>query len=370
MPDVPLWPAKEPSLAFHRSSVSILAPLACGEVEFEAVAIVEETVGALEGNGEDDGLRRWQVGVHPAVAYVEVGGLEGASNLEDGGGLRAEGLVVANVGEGRPPALQTAGIGELALVGRPPCAGRGEHEVAVGYADDDGGLAALSDKEGRVLHDAQIVVGQAEESDVLILIGGGDEIGGAVVVDEHVAVATLDAQRPAGPLQPIVAVDGGTGEAGGLGGAVVARLPMAPHDPPTGLRAVEQLGTLNHAAAPKAWVGDAVLNDLLHERPVDEVGRRVEVHVGIPRVGAVFAHHVPQAVLLYEAGGMGLDDGSLGGGPGLTVPNGDPRGVGIVVQLCCNGGSEAGHEGYSKNLLHAHVDYHLFMVEHLIGKGL
>ena len=66
-------------------------------VDFEALAVVELTFRALEGDGEDDDLRVRQVGIHPTVAHIEIGGLLRATDDEDGGGLCAIGYGVADV---------------------------------------------------------------------------------------------------------------------------------------------------------------------------------------------------------------------------------------------------------------------------------
>jgi hypothetical protein len=50
------------------------SPLTCLEVDFELITIGEVAFAILEGDGEDDGLGAWEVGVHPTIAYIEIGG--------------------------------------------------------------------------------------------------------------------------------------------------------------------------------------------------------------------------------------------------------------------------------------------------------
>ena len=303
-------------------------PFAGLEVDFEAFAVVEFAVGATEGDGEDDDLRVWQVGIHPAVADIEIGGLLRAANGEDGGSLCAIGHLVADVAQGNPALCEVVGIGHLTLVGLPPRAGRVEHEVeglvaslCSGEFHDGGCLATIALEERRVGYGCQVIVGELEQSEIGVLLGCRDEVGGAVVIDEDVAIAALDSHRPPRPHKLVAAVDGIALEAGGLGSSVVARLPVTPHDVLPCFLVVEQLGSLNHASAAEVGRGHSVLNDLLHKRPVLQVGRRIEVDIGVEGVGAVFADHIPCVALFEEAWRMGLHDVSLGVGPHLAVPD-------------------------------------------------
>ena len=222
----------------------------------------------------------WKVGIHPTVAHIEIGGLLRATDDEDGGGLCAIGYGVADVAQGNPTLREIMRVRHLALVRCPTRTGGVEHEVEVGIAfllgrNTHNGwcLAAVALEEWRVGDGCEVVVAQAEQSKVGVLLGGGDEIGCAIVVDKHITVTTLDAHRPSRPHELIIAIDGIALEAGGLRSSVVARLPVAPHHIFASFLVVEQLGTLNHAPASQVGRGHSVLNDLLHECPVLQVLR-------------------------------------------------------------------------------------------------
>ena len=239
------------------------------QVEAKALTVVEATLSALEGDGEDDDLGIGEVGVHPAIAHIEIGGLLRAFYREHGGSLRSEGDGVADVLQRRPTRGEAVGMGYHALVGAPARTSRREHEVAPVHTHDGRGLAALAGKELRVLRDGKQVVGEAEEAQVLILLSGGDEPGRAVVIGEDVAVAALDAQWASAPYLTVGALHAVGHKAGGLGGAVVVRLPMTPDDVFARLLRVKQLGTLDHAAASELGVGDTVFDDFTEESPMN-----------------------------------------------------------------------------------------------------
>ena len=92
-------------------------------VDLEAIAVVELAFRALEGDGEDDDLRVWKVGIHPTVAHIEIGSLLRAADDENGCGLCAIGYGVADVAQGNPTLREIMGVRHLTLVGRPPRTG-------------------------------------------------------------------------------------------------------------------------------------------------------------------------------------------------------------------------------------------------------
>ena len=188
------------------------SPLARCVVNLESIAVVEFTFGAFEGDGEDDDLRVWKVGIHPTVTHIEISCLLRATDDEDGGGLCAIGYGVADVAQGNPTIREIMRIRHLTLVRCPTRTGGVEHEVEVGIAfllgrntHDGRCLAPVALEEWRVGDGCEVVVAQAEQSKIGVLFDGGDEVGCAIVVDKHITVTTLDAHRPSRPHELIIA---------------------------------------------------------------------------------------------------------------------------------------------------------------------
>lgn len=121
---------------------------------------------------------------------------------------------------------------------------------------------------------------------------------------------------------------------------------VTPHDILACLGIVEQFGTLDEPSVSQLGRGDTILNDLALKLPVDEVDRRVEVHVWCPgrrrSCRTVLATHVPDVTHTDEARSVSLYGASrVGGHRALSVLDGDPLlgAVGhpaIGVRLACH----------------------------------
>ncbi len=310
-------------------------------VDLRRVAQGEGGVGG-EGQREPHVLRvvdRAAHGVAPAVAQVEVAGALVAHHRQDEGGLAAVGDAVTGVPQSAPGAGDAAGGRVLLLVGGPAAGAGGQQEVHTVALEQGRGLAGLAVPQALHLRvDAGVVGGEAVDVQVAVLVGGGDHVAGAVVVDVGGDVPGHLPERAEAAAPGVVAVDGGGDRDGRPGLAVVggAALFVHPHDELSGGGVVHHLGTLDvragqlrvgrlrqHVPAelPGLQVGRAVRGDVAEGVVgVAVLAEPVVVRTHLDHTAAVRVQRVARGV--HELGPVGDRHGDRLGLPGALEQGG------------------------------------------------
>src|SRR5690606_15918555 len=168
-----------------------------------------------------------------------------------------------------------AGGGGVTRLVRPPAGGAGgQHEVDAVALEQRGGLAVVAVPHVHQRRDVRVIGGEPVDVQVVVLIGRGDHVPGAVVVDERGDVAGHVAERPEAAQVGVVPVHGGGDRHRGAGLAVVAAVLLVhPHHELPGARVVDDLGPFDvgHLQLGGAGLGEHVVAEL----PVAQVGRPV-----------------------------------------------------------------------------------------------